>query len=39
MQEQIIVLDQGMDAAKVAAMSTCCIGKPVGAATASSPAE
>lgn len=35
MQEQIIVLDQGMDVAKVAAMSTCCIGKPISAATAS----
>ena len=35
MQEQIIVLDQGMDEVKVAIMGTCCVGKPSTAATAS----
>lgn len=39
MQEQIIVLDQGMDAAEVAATAGCCLGKPTAPATASSPAE
>ena len=38
MQEQIIVLDQGVDVAKVAAMAGCCIGRPSTAAT-SSPAK
>ena len=35
MQEQIIVLDQGMDAANVAAMAGCCVGRPQAAATTS----
>lgn len=35
MQEQIIVLDQGMDEAKVAAMAGCCVGRPSVAATPS----
>ena len=35
MQKQIIVLDQGLDVAKVAAMAGCCIGKPSTATTAS----
>lgn len=35
MQEQIIVLDQGMDEAKVSIMGTCCVGRPSSAATAS----
>jgi hypothetical protein len=35
MQEQIIVLDQGMDEAKVAIMGVCCVGRPSAAATAS----
>jgi hypothetical protein len=39
MQEQIIVLDRGMDVAEVAAMAGCCIGKPVAPATAASPAK
>ncbi len=34
MQEQIIVLDQGMDEAKVAATAGCCVGRPSTAATA-----
>ena len=35
MQEQIIVLDQGMDEARVSIMGTCCVGRPSSAATAS----
>jgi|GEM_PF-1430946 hypothetical protein len=35
MQEQIIVLDQGMDVTQVATMAGCCVGRPSAAATAS----